>query len=241
MKKNLKIIIPAIVVVIVAIVGVLLVVNNNQQEQVKGTTTEVVKTTEEDKTTTMEEASETEAETSTETTEEVAEPTQSTTKTPETTKKPVTNSSGNSSSSNTTQKPTTTAPTTQKQETTTKKTNTTINVNVMGDEQYGDTARAGLYYDNDGKLTTYDKIEDGEWYWYYNEYGNRKRLQKPEKNPTTENPIYNEICKYCGKNIKDVNGKPACTAGGCSRWIKTLTCSDCGVEVPAHTCHTCKK
>ena len=243
MNKKLKIIIPAIVgviVAIVAIVAVLLVVNNNQTEQVKGTTTEVVKTTLKEIITTEKETSETETETLTENTEEVAEPTQSTTKTPETTKKPVADSSGNSGdSSTTTQKP---VATTQKQETTTKNSTITkptetkpVDISVMGDKIYGDKARAGLYYTESGKLTTYDKIAEGEWYWYYDKYGDLHSGFKPESTTINRN-----ICEYCGKNRQDVDGDPACMHGGCTRWIIDVNCS-CGKKVPAGTCHTCKK
>lgn len=158
----------------------------------------------------------------------------------------------------------------------TTKSNKKEDLSKLGTKSYGDTARAGLYYDDNGNRTTYDEIAEGEWYYYYDSYGEMLRLQKPysKGNEPAEYRDYcilcgyklagtkyyganncpsckgfigygtahlAEHCEYCGKKCEDVNGQSACELGGCTRWIKDVTCANCGKKVPAHTCHTCKK
>ena len=102
-------------------------------------------------------------------------------------------------------------------------------------------ARAGLYYDKEGKLTTYDEIEQGDYYYHYDSCGDRAYIKKPVKNP--DEPDFN--CQYCGKSTLDTwdkfaNCTPACAIGGCTRWTSDVTCQHCGMFVTANTCHTCK-
>ena len=105
-----------------------------------------------------------------------------------------------------------------------------------------DLDRVGLYYYN-GIHVNYDDIPEGAPYVYFDEYGDQVFADKPYSSgnePATE-PVDLHHCKYCGKSTDDdvVNGRPACTIGGCTRWIIDVTCPYCGVFVPNHTCHTC--
>lgn len=166
-----------------------------------------------------------------------------------------------------TQKPSSSKPTTEP--------NKNEDISKLGSKAYCDEARAGLYYDDDGNITTYDKVAEGEWYYYYDSDGDRQYQMKPYS-PGNEPLQYYDYCimcgyklagtssyganycpsckKYigyytygsgdycenCGKFDGDINGESACMHGGCTSWIKDVTCI-CGEKVPAHTCHTCKK
>jgi hypothetical protein len=199
------------------------VVNNNQQEQVKGTT-EVVKTTKEDKTTTTEKEVTTEKESAKES-EAITEVTQTTTKAPETTKKPISNSSSGSGSSNsTTKKPT---PTTTKPATT--KPAASTNISVLGNQRKGDMTRAGLYYTEDGKLTTYDKIAPGEWYWYYDANGDSLKYVMPQE--IIDGKYEYDYCTYCGYSLANIQPNSNRTCPSCKSITDTLHgkfCEYCG-------------
>jgi hypothetical protein len=258
-KKKVIIIAISVLLVISALVGAVMFITKKDNTKVPETskivnTEEINKnelTTKEDKTTTTKKEVITEKESAKES-ETVTKVTQTITKAPETTKKPATNSPGNSGgSSTTTPKPTTTAPATQKQEITTQKpiiSNTTtvnqtesVDISVVGNIKYGDMARAGLVYTDDGKLSTYEEIEHGDWYYHYDKNGNRRHFQKPVKNGTETN----FDCQYCGKSTLDrwdkfANCTPACAIGGCTRWTSDVTCQHCGIFVIANTCHTCQ-
>lgn len=233
-KKKVIIIAVAIVVLVCGIIAIIGVHNKaNTKEQTITTeqttqTTEKQTTTEKATTTTTETETETTEQTTVATTEKVNNTTQ--TKPQITTTKPAT--------------PATTKPSTTKEETTKKPAATQSNknedLNKLGSKAFGDTARAGKYYDDSGNITTYDKIPEGAYYYYYDSYGDQLYKQKPysKNNKPSEAPLH--VCEDCGKSSQRVNGEPAAAHGGCTQWIKDVTCS-CGEFVPAYTCHTCKK
>lgn len=216
------------------------------------TTTEVEETTEEEpvgETTTEEETTEKEVEeTTTKTPETTTKKQETTTKEKETTTK---------KEETTTKKPVETT-TQKKEETTTKKQETTTeagplkeeaipeptskeeeeDINFLGD---GSTnpKRAGLIYDGAGRLSSYDKILEGDVYYEYDKNGVEHIKTKPYSKGNEPEP---DRCKYCGKETKPYDGKHyGCYYGYCSHFLFANDCPDCGEYVPAHTCHTCKK
>lgn len=65
-----------------------------------------------------------------------------------------------------------------------------------------------------------------------------------EEEPKPEEPVYKgdgiNTCMYCGLPCRpDEFGNDACAFGGCTRSFAAFTCTHCGEEVPANTCHTC--
>jgi cytoskeletal protein RodZ len=163
--------------------------------------------------------------------------TNTTTKAPTNTQKPVVTQK---------EEATTKKPATTKAETTTKKPTTTQSnknedLSKLGTDFYGDRARAGKYYDDNGNITTYNEIAEGEWYYYYDSDGFCTYKQKPYSKGNEPTTMDISKCHMCGKSCAEVNGEDACAHGGCTWWIKDVTCYYCGAKVPAHTCHTCKK
>lgn len=215
------------------------------------TTTEVEETTEEEpvgETTTEEETTEKEVEeTTTKTPETTTKKQETTTKEKEnTTKKEET----------TTKKPVETT-TQKKEETTTKKQETTTEAGPLKEEATpeptsrveeedlswmdGPTSkkRAGLIYDGAGRLSSYDKISEGEKYYEYDKNGNRQLKEKPYSKGNEPEP---DRCKYCGKETKPYDGKHyGSYYGYCDRYMTNMNCPECGVFVKSNTCHTCKK
>ena len=111
-----------------------------------------------------------------------------------------------------------------------------------------DPARAGMYYYGQGEYchrVSYEDImqyaPEGAEYIYYNEYGASDFAYKPYSpgnEPVTE-PVDWSHCQYCGKESYYRDGHYSCASGGCSRWIIDIECPECGVFIPANTCHTC--
>ena len=111
-----------------------------------------------------------------------------------------------------------------------------------------DPARAGMYYYGQGDFSHRVSYEDimqyapeGARYIYYDENGNKEVAYKPYSPGNEPTTLDTSHCPYCGKSTDDdvVNHKPACTIGGCARWIIDMTCPYCNTFVPANTCHTC--
>lgn len=99
-------------------------------------------------------------------------------------------------------------------------------------------AYAGLYYNVGGVHVDYEDLNEGDFYWHYDEKGDCGEIQmKPYVNTTPPDPNH---CPYCGKlNMAPEKGMDPCTIGGCTRWLSDHTCEYCGTFVPANTCHTC--
>lgn len=155
----------------------------------------------------------------------------------------------------TTETPTTEVPTTQAPEATTKVPETTTNEPIkevaspdfsLKDEPEDDISwmngptsekRAGLIYNDAGRLSSYDKIPEGSKYYEYDKNGNRQLKEKPYSPGNDPGP---NLCKYCGKEKQPYDGKHyACYYGLCSRFMVDKNCPECKEFVKANTCHSC--
>lgn len=155
---------------------------------------------------------------------------ETTTKVPETTTKPV---------ETTTKAP---EPTTEEQVTDTPSPDVDYddpNINVISVKLYS-PIRAGLIYNSNGNLTTYDKLAEGEMYFEYDSDGYEILKQKPYSSDNAP-VIDRDHCSVCGKKTTGYDGEHyGCYYGYCERWMRNVNCPECGEFVKANTCHTCK-
>ena len=156
----------------------------------------------------------------------------------------------------TTETPATEIPTIQAPETTTKAPETTTNEPIkevaspdfsLKDEPEedlnfisGDTVspeRAGLIYNDAGRLSSYDEIPEGSKYYEYDSNGVEHLKTKPYSPGNDPGP---DRCKYCNKETKPYDGKHyGCYYGYCDRFMKDMNCPECKTFVKANTCHSC--
>ncbi len=164
---------------------------------------------------------------------------ETTTKAPETTTKPV---------ETTTKVPETTTNksevTTEKEEVPTKLieevTKPQVDINIRGPKDEKSPERAGLIYNGEGLLSTYDDLPEGYYYFEYDENGNFMKKYKPYS-PGNEPEYDIYTCEYCGKHSQPYDGEHyASYYGYCDRWWSDINCPECGVFVKANTCHSCK-
>lgn len=135
--------------------------------------------------------------------------------------------------------------TTKKEETPTKLieevTNSKVDINIRGPKDEKSPERAGLIYNGEGLLSTYDDLPEGYYYFEYDETGNFMKKYKPYS-PGNE-PAYDiYTCEYCGKRSQPYDGEHyASYYGYCDRWWSDIDCPECGEFIPVNTCHTCKQ
>ena len=99
-------------------------------------------------------------------------------------------------------------------------------------------AYAGLYYDAGGVHVDYEDLNEGDFYWHFDETGACAEIQM--KPYVTQEAPDTDVCPICGKkNAGFGKGVYACTKGGCTRWLADHTCEHCGTFVPCGQCHTC--